>query len=60
MTLSIRFGYLSDFNRLLSSDDYLREALTKKSSMVYKIDKDADIAYVKKVLTNRNINFVIT
>ena len=60
MTLSIRFGYLSDFNRLLSSDDYLQEALTKKSSMVYKIDKDADIAYVKKVLTNRNINFVIT
>lgn len=60
MTLSIRFGYLYDFNRLLSSDDYLQEALTKKSSMVYKIDKDADIAYVKKVLTNRNINFVIT
>ena len=60
MTLSIRFGYLYDFSRLLSSDDYLQEALTKKSSMVYKIDKDADIAYVKKVLTNRNINFVIT
>ena len=60
MTLSIRFGYLSDFNRLLSSDDYLQEALTKRSSMVYKIDNDADIAYVKKVLTNRNINFVIT
>lgn len=60
MTLSIRFGYLYDFNRLLSSDDYLQEALTKKSSMVYKIDNDADIAYVKKVLTNRNINFVIT
>jgi len=60
MTLSIRFGYLYDFNRLLSSDDYLQEALTKKSSMVYKIDKDADIAYIKKVLTNRNINFVIT
>ena len=49
-----------DFSRLLSSDDYLQEALTKKSSMVYKIDKEADIAYVKKVLTNRNINFVIT
>lgn len=47
-------------SRLLSSDDYLQEALTKKSSMVYKIDKYADIAYVKKVLTNRNINFVIT
>jgi len=60
MTLSIRFGYLYDFNRLLSSDDYLQEALTKKSSMVYKIDKDADIAYIKKVLTNRSINFVIT
>ena len=60
MTLSIRFGYLYDFNRLLSSDDYLQEALTKKSSMVYKIDNDADTAYVKKVLTNRNINFVIT
>jgi len=60
MTLSIRFGYLYDFNRLLSSDDYLQEALTKKSSMVYKIDKDADIAYVKKVLTNRNINFLIS
>ena len=60
MTLSIRFGYLYDFNRLLSSDDYLQEALTKKSSMVYKIDNDADIAYIKKVLTNRNINFVIT
>ena len=60
MTLSIRFGHLYDFSRLLSSDDYLQEALTKKSSMVYKIDKDADIAYVKKVLTNRNINFVIT
>lgn len=60
MTLSIRFGYLYDFNRLLSSDDYLQEALTKKSSMVYEIDKDADIAYIKKVLTNRNINFVIT
>ena len=60
MTLSIRFGYLYDFNRLLSSDDYLQEALTKKSSMVYKIDKDADTAYIKKVLTNRNINFVIT
>jgi hypothetical protein len=60
MTLSIRFGYLSDFNRLLSSDDYLQEALTKKSSMVYKIDKDANTAYIKKVLTNRNINFVIT
>ena len=60
MTLSIRFGYLYNFSRLLSSDDYLQEALTKKSSMVYKIDKDADIAYVKKVLTNRNINFVIT
>ena len=60
MTLSIRFGYLCDFNRLLSSDDYLQEALTKKSSMVYKIDKDADIAYVKKVLTNRNINFLIS
>ena len=60
MTLSIRFGYLCDFNRLLSSDDYLQEALTKKSSMVYKIDEDADTAYIKKVLTNRNINFVIT
>ena len=60
MTLSIRFGYLYDFNRLLSSDDYLQEALTKKSSMVYKIDNDADTAYIKKVLTNRNINFVIT
>ncbi len=60
MTLSIRFGYLYDFDRLLSSDDYLQEALTKKSSMVYKIDEDADIAYIKKVLTNRNINFVIT
>jgi len=60
MTLSIRFGYLYDFHRLLSSDDYLQEALTKKSSMVYKIDKDADTAYIKKVLTNRNINFVIT
>lgn len=60
MTLSIRFGSLYDFSRLLSSDDYLQEALTKKSSMVYKIDNDADIAYVKKVLTNRNINFVIT
>ena len=60
MTLSIRFGHLYDFSRLLSSDDYLQEALTKKSSMVYKIDKDADIAYIKKVLTNRNINFVIT
>lgn len=60
MTLSIRFGHLYDFNRLLSSDDYLQEALTKKSSMVYGIDKDADIAYIKKVLTNRNINFVIT
>ena len=60
MTLSIRFGYLYDFNRLLSSDDYLQEALTKKSSMVYKIDKDADIAYIEKELTNRNINFVIT
>ena len=60
MTLSIRFGYLYNFSILLSSDDYLQDALTKKSSMVYKIDKDADIAYVKKVLTNRNINFVIT
>lgn len=60
MTLSIRFGYLYNFSILLSSDDYLQEALTKKSSMVYKIDKDADIAYVKKVLTNRNINFVIS
>lgn len=60
MTLSIRFGSLYDFSRLLSSDDYLQEALTKKSSMVYKINKNADIAYIKKVLTNRNINFVIT
>lgn len=60
MTLSIRFGYLYDFSRMLSSDEYLQEALTKKSSMVYKINKDADIAYIKKVLTNRNINFVIT
>ena len=60
MTLSIRFGCLYDFSRLLSSDDYLQEALTKKSSMVYKIDKDADIAYIEKALTNRNINFVIT
>ena len=60
MKLYIRFGYLYDFSRLLSSDDYLQEALTKKSSMVCKIDKDADIAYVKKLLTNRNINFVIT
>lgn len=60
MTLSIRFGYLYNFSILLSSDDYLQEALTKKSSMVYKIDKDADIAYVKKVLTNRNINFLIS
>lgn len=60
MTLSIRFGYLYDFSRMLSSDDYLQEALIKKSSMVYEIDKDADIAYIKKVLTNRNINFVIT
>ena len=33
MTLSIRFGYLYDFNRLLSSDDYLQEALTKKLLM---------------------------
>ena len=60
MTLSIRFGHLYDFGRLLSSDDYLRDSLTKKSSMVYKIDKDANTAYIKKVLTNRNINFVIT
>lgn len=60
MTLSIRFGSLYDFSRLLSSDDYLQKALTKKSSMVYKINKNADIAYIKKVLTNRNINFVIT
>lgn len=60
MTLGIRFGSLYEFSRLLSSDDYLQEALTKKSSMVYKIDNDADIAYIKKVLTNRNINFVIT
>lgn len=60
MKLHIRFGCLYDFSRLLSSDDYLQEALTKKSSMVYKIDNDADIAYIKKVLTNRNINFVIT
>lgn len=48
------------FSRLLSSEDYLQEALTKRSPMVYKIDKNADIAYVKKALTNRNINFVIT
>jgi len=60
MTLNIRFGYLHNFSILLSSDDYLQGALTKKSSMVYKIDKDADIAYVKKVLTNRNINFLIS
>ena len=60
MTLSIRFGHLYDFGRLLSSDDYLRDSLTKRSSMVYKIDNDADIAYVKKVLTNRNINFLIS
>lgn len=60
MTLSIRFGYLYNFSILLSSDDYLQEALTKESSMVYKIDKNADIAYIKKVLTNGNINFVIT
>lgn len=60
MTLNIRFGYLYNFSILLSSDDYLQEALTKESSMVYKIDKNADIAYIKKVLTNGNINFVIT
>ena len=60
MTLSIRFGCLCDFSRLLSSDDYLREALTKKSSMVYKIDKDADIEYIREALNNRGINFLIS
>lgn len=59
MTLSIRFGYLYDFSRLLSSDDYLQEALTKKSSMVYKIEEGADIEYIEKELNKKSINFVI-
>ena len=60
MELYIRFGCLYDFGRLLGSDDYLQEALIKKSSMVYDINRDADMEYIKKVLTNRNINFVIS
>lgn len=60
MTLSIRFGCLYDFSRLLSSDDYLKESLTKKSSMVYKIDRDADIEYIREALNNRGINFLIS
>lgn len=60
MELYIRFGCLYDFGRLLDLDDYLQEALIKKSSMVYDINKDADMEYIKKVLTNRNINFVIS
>lgn len=60
MTLSIRFGYLSDFNRLLSSDDYLQDSLTKRSSMVYDINRDADIEYIMEALNNRGINFLIS
>ena len=60
MTLSIRFGCLYDFSRLLSSDDYLREALTKKSSMVYDINRDADMEYIREALNNRGINFLIS
>ena len=48
MKLYIRFGCLYDFGRLLGSDDYLQEALIKKSSMVYDINKDADMEYIKK------------
>lgn len=60
MTLSIRFGYLCDFNRLLSSDDYLQDSLTKRSSMVYDINRDADIEYIREALNNRGINFLIS
>ena len=60
MTLSIRFGCLYDFNRLLSSDDYLQDSLTKRSSMVYDINRDADIEYIREALNNRGINFLIS
>ena len=60
MTLSIRFGCLYDFSRLLSSDDYLQDSLTKRSSMVYGINRDADIEYIREALNNRGINFLIS
>ena len=61
MTLSIRFGSLYDFKQTVKFGRLLTGSINKKSSMVYKIKEiRCGHSIYKKVLTNRNINFVIT
>ena len=58
MTLYIRFGSLSKFQRLFDSNEYLQVILSQTRANVYFIETD-DLSEVKRLLNGNNIKFDI-